>query len=431
MQQANIRENIIALIQSSKLLISTGQWKQVRKVLIENTPMLQSCTPQVFGEILEQTLIDEEKELLLALLRGVSMHWRDEDFKLLLKYFYYLVQKLRAPVNPVVLEELQILSLYLSQKSIEQQNVLATVLPFRSLCVQTADSEEIHPRFLALFLKSCVLSKSYSVAGRFLEDRKWILKLEEIAVDPCDALLTYYYASIIYLGVKDYLKALQCLKLVFSVPSNVVTDVAVDAYKKYVLVSLIVKGNLEPLAKFSGLFIQRQLKNYCPEYLALAKEFAQGDATQLRQVMENHKQVFINDLHWGLVKETFKALLRNNIKNLTCTFLTLSLEDIASKANLTDSREAERMLRCMVSQQEISAVIDQRAQMVRFESMNGSDAFGESSMKTSSTVFAETNRCLDLYNQLFQFYQNLLVDPQFMFHEHSPEGEEMLDHSFC
>ncbi|EME28958.1 COP9 signalosome complex subunit 3 [Galdieria sulphuraria] len=381
--------------------------------------------------MLEQTLMDEDKDLLLALLRGVSVNWHNEDFEVLLSYFHCLVQKLQGPLNPIVVEELQSLGQYLSQKSIEQQKVLATVLPFRSLCIQTADAEEFYPRFLAIFLKSCVLSKSYSVGSRFMEHRKLILKLEENAVDPCDVLLTYYYAAVIQVGVKDYLKALQCLKLVFSVPSNVVSDLAVDAYKKYVLVSLIAKGNVEPLAKFSGLFIQRQLKNYCPEYLALAKEFAQRDATQLRQVMENYKLVFINDLHWGLVKETFKALLRSNIKNLTRTFLTLSLEDIATKASLTDSKEAERMLRSMVYQQEISAVIDQRAQMVRFESKNGFKASGKSNTKTASAVFAETNRCLDLYNQLFQFYQNLLTDPQYMFREHSQDGEEMLDHSFC
>lgn len=207
----------------------------------------------------------ENTQLLLVLLRFVCVHWRADELPIMLRYFYYLVQRLQVPVTAVVLEELQILSLYLCQKSIEQDKVLATVLPFRSLCTQTTDTQEIHPRFFAIFLKSCVLSRSYSIGKRFLEQRNWLLKLEENTVDPCDVLLTYYYAAIIYIGMKDYSRALQYLKLVFSVPSNVVSDVAVDSYKKYVLVSLIAKNNVESLSKFSGLFIQRQLKNYCPE----------------------------------------------------------------------------------------------------------------------------------------------------------------------
>lgn len=163
------------------------------------------------------------------------------------------------------------------------------------------------------------------------------------------------------------------------------------------------------------------------QYLALAKEFSQRELEQLEQVMENHRPIFRNDMHWGLVKETFKALLRSNIQNLTRTFLTLSLEDISRKANLTDSREAERILRSMVYRKEISAVIDQRAQMVRFEPIHQNGVH----TKASSQVWNVTNRCVELYSQLVEFYQSLLTDPQYMFPELSQDGEDILDHSFC
>lgn len=378
----------------------------------------------------------ENVQLLLLLLRVVSLQWHHDDLQITLRYFYDLLQQLQPPVNVIVLEELQSLALFLSQKSIEQPRhcpVLATVLPFRFLCIQTADGEDIHPRFLSLFFKSCVLSKSYSVGNRFMESRKWSIKLEENTVDPCDVLLTFYYAAIIYLGVKDYGKALQSLNRLFSVPSNVISDVAVDAYKKYVLVSLMVKDSVEPLAKFSGLFIQRQLKNYCQEYLVLAKEFEQRDIGKLVQVMENYRPVFQRDMHWGLVKETFKALLRSNMKNLTRTFLTLSLEDVATKANLKDSQEAERLLRSMVYRGEISAVIDQRAQMVSFALGSLEEEKGASSSNKKNTwnptMLAESRRCIDLFHQLTQFYQNLSMDPQYMYREQ--DVEEVLDHSFC
>jgi COP9 signalosome complex subunit 3 len=149
--------------------------------------------------------------------------------------------------------------------------------------------------------------------------------------------------------------------------------------------------------------------------------------------MENYRPVFQRDMHWGLVKETFKALLRSNMKNLTRTFLTLSLEDVATKANLKDSQEAERLLRSMVYRGEISAVIDQRAQMVSFALGSLEEEKGASSSNKKNTwnptMLAESRRCIDLFHQLTQFYQNLSMDPQYMYREQ--DVEEVLDHSFC
>jgi hypothetical protein len=50
----NIRESIVSILQSCRQFIAQGQWKQVRMLLIENTPILQHCTPQIFGDILQQ-----------------------------------------------------------------------------------------------------------------------------------------------------------------------------------------------------------------------------------------------------------------------------------------------------------------------------------------------------------------------------------------
>eukprot|EP00871_Galdieria_phlegrea_P004182 jgi/Galph1/4765/GphlegSOOS_G3489.1 len=269
------------------------------------------------------------------------------------------------------------------------------------------------PRFVALFLKSCTLSKAYSVGNRFIHHKKLALKLVEKLVDPSDVLMSYYYAAVIQIAMKDYSRAFEFLRLLFSVPTTVVSDVTVDAYKKYILVSLIVKGTVEPLGKF---------------YMTFAKEFAERNVDKLQHEMENHRSAFEQDLHWGLVKQVFKSFKRNGIQNLTRTFLTLSLDDIAKQLTLSSSQEAEQLLLDMIVHHEITAEIDQRASMVRLEECTEKEK--NRSHSSAEMIPYEIDFCLTLHDELLQFYQNLVTDPNLILRE-LQHGEEEMDHSFC
>jgi PCI domain len=59
-----------------------------------------------------------------------------------------------------------------------------------------------------------------------------------------------------------------------------------------------------------------------------------------------------------------------NIRNLTSTYLTLSLEDIAQSACVQSIEEAEKLILKMVNIGDIKAVVDQQTRMVRFSSMD-------------------------------------------------------------
>ncbi|RQM29654.1 hypothetical protein B5M09_013301 [Aphanomyces astaci] len=62
-----------------------------------------------------------------------------------------------------------------------------------------------------------------------------------------------------------------------TVPANALSAVAVEAYKKYMLVSLLAANKVAPLPKSAGLVVSRSIESHVGPYLAFVTAFASSD----------------------------------------------------------------------------------------------------------------------------------------------------------
>lgn len=67
-------------------------------------------------------------------------------------------------------------------------------------------------------------------------------------------LLYYYYGGMIYTAMKNYDRALYFFEVVVTVPAMVVSHIMLEAYKKYILVSLILHGKVNKQILYRALF---------------------------------------------------------------------------------------------------------------------------------------------------------------------------------
>ncbi|WVZ00212.1 hypothetical protein V8G54_026281 [Vigna mungo] len=211
----------------------------------------------------------------------------------------------------------------------------------------------------------------------------------------------------ICIGMKRFQKALDLLHNVVTAPMSVINAIAVEAYKKYILVSLIRNGQFSTsLPKYSSSAAQRNLKNFCqsdfinttllrsflvfkseerywhlvllssPEaghqfesnispYVELANTYGNGKIAELEAFVKTNAEKFESDNNLGLVKQVVSSMYKRNIQRLTQTYLTLSLQDIANTVQLNSPKEAEMHVLQMVDG-EIYATINQKDGMVRF-----------------------------------------------------------------
>ncbi|GAB2229736.1 hypothetical protein Droror1_Dr00013988 [Drosera rotundifolia] len=271
----------------------------------------------------------------------------------------------------------------------------------KKLQTNTARLTPLHPEFVLL----CVLSKFYKYGLNLLEDD--IFEIDQ----PKDLFLYYYYGSIVYIGVKRFEKALELLHNVFTAPMQNLNAIAVEAYKKYILVSLIQHGQLPAaLPKYTSSVAQRNLKSYAQIYLDLATSYSNGKKSELETYVESNKESFEHDNNLGLVKQVVSSMPKRNIQRLTQTYLTLSLQDIANTVQLNSSKEAEMHVLQMIQDGEIYATINQKDGMVRF--LEDHEQYNTCEM--IEHIDSSIQRVMALSRKLTSMDESMSCDPLFL-----------------
>lgn len=162
-------------------------------------------------------------------------------------------------------------------------------------------------------------------------------------------LLYYYYGGVIYTIQKKFDRALYFFEACLITHSLAISHIMQAAYKKYVLVSLILHGKVTSLPRYMTPLVARAIRPECPQYKELVHAYSTNSPEELTKVISSHANVFRADQNEGLVKQVLQSLHKKNIQRLTRTFLTLSLSDVATRVHLTGAKDAEHRVVRMVS----------------------------------------------------------------------------------
>ncbi|XP_067643260.1 COP9 signalosome complex subunit 3 [Eurosta solidaginis] len=223
-------------------------------------------------------------------------------------------------------------------------------------------------------------------------------------------LLYYYYGGMIYTAVKNFDRALYFFEVCISTPAAAMSHIMLEAYKKFLLVSLILHGKVLPIPKYSTQVIARFMKPSAQAYHDLANTYATSSSDELRIVMNKSSEIFIRDKNMGLVKQVVTSLYKKNIQRLTKTFLTLSLSDVASRAQLADAAEAEKYIFNMIKSGEIYATINKKDGMVVFKD----DPEKYNSPEMFLKVQEDMAQTMELIKQINKMEEEILLNPVYV-----------------
>ncbi|XP_022922816.1 COP9 signalosome complex subunit 3 isoform X2 [Cucurbita moschata] len=259
------------------------------------------------------------------------------------------------------------------------RGVAPLLTAIRKLQISSEHLTTIHPEFLLL----CLLAKCYKT-GRSILDND-ILEVDQ----PRDLFLYCYYGGMICIGLKLFPKALELLHNAVSSPMSSMNAIAVEAYKKYILLSLIYNGQ---------------------PYIELANSYSTGNVDELDTVFQTNREKFENDNNLGLVKQAVSSLYKRNIQRLTQTYLTLSLQDIANSVKLNSPKEAEMHVLRMIQDGEIFATINQKDGMVSF--LEDSEQY--KSCKMVEHIDSSIQRMMKLAKKLTAMDESISYDPLYL-----------------
>ncbi|XP_032472742.1 COP9 signalosome complex subunit 3 isoform X3 [Phocoena sinus] len=209
----------------------------------------------------------------------------------------------------------------------------------------------------------CLLAKCFKPALPYLDVDMVDICKENGAYEAKHFLCYYYYGGMVYTGLKNFERALY--------------------------------------------FYEQPLSN---AYHELAQVYSTNNPSELRTLVTKHSETFTRDNNMGLVKQCLSSLYKKNIQRLTKTFLTLSLQDMASRVQLSGPQEAEKYVLHMIEDGEIFASINQKDGMVSFH--DNPEKYNNPAMLHN--IDQEMLRCIELDERLRAMDQEITVNPQFV-----------------
>jgi len=156
--------------------------------------------------------------------------------------------------------------------------------------------------------------------------------------------------------------------LTFPTRDHGCSKIMVDAYNKWILVGLLLKGKSQQVPPLSGQGAQRAYSTTGKPYLAVAKAFEEneGGATALKAEIEGPATKFwAEDGNVGLIGEVVKHYQRWQIVNLRDVYSKISIEEIRrctqsayTGEELAKASEVEELIQSMISSGMLSGVIE-------------------------------------------------------------------------
>jgi len=240
------------------------------------------------------------------------------------------------------------------------QSLVIPVRPLRTAIGRFCGDRVVFTSLHASLAKFALLAKLYKdplpVLDTDIEDID-----PSLDVDIESFLSYYYYGAMVYIGNKNFNRALEFLSVAISAPSQAVSLIQLESYKKYVLVSLLHCGKLQPLPKYTANVVFKSVRRHCRPYIEFADAFEFHSKESLTTALDKRRLVFEKDNNLGLANQCLRALQQQKIQGLTRTYITLSVSDIAEKAGFVGDNanaEVEKSILEMVEQGRIFASIE-------------------------------------------------------------------------
>lgn len=178
-------------------------------------------------------------------------------------------------------------------------------------------------------------------------------------------ILEYFlYSGMVSIGLRNWEIALRCLESAVTYPAKEgsVSKVMLYAYKKWILVGLLLTGKLLPLPKTTSVSAARCYHVMGKPYETLAQIFESGTASRLKAEVDAGTVIWRDDHNEGLVLHVLAAYQKFQIRALANVYTKISIPEIVSQTTsaetgnkLPSAQAGELLIQNMIRSGELHA----------------------------------------------------------------------------
>ncbi|KIW10981.1 hypothetical protein PV08_10280 [Exophiala spinifera] len=182
----------------------------------------------------------------------------------------------------------------------------------------------------------------------------------------------YLLGGLCYMTEGRYREALFFLEVVISTPTvpNVASLIMVEAYKKWLLVGLLLDGVARTAPKYASASAMRYIRAIARPYECVVEAFKANNIDRLRQEIEAGLGVWQEDGNYGLMVKVFQSYRRLSIERIGKMFEAVPIAEIAARTspNPNDIDETKSYIESMILKRQLKAVFisSEKGDMLRF-----------------------------------------------------------------
>ena len=241
-------------------------------------------------------------------------------------------------------------------------NQVAAIQLLHSVILSLDRSSSTFTKTHYYFIKLCLLTRAYSEALPILDQPIYHIPTAETTktIDrrlgqfPCSETETslsylntttglsgrittriyleyYYMGALCYLAARDWIKAQTFLEIILITPTqhSVASLIMLEAYRKWVLIGLIVKGEPSEPPRAMISTASKHVRILAKPYECVAEAFKNSNVNLLAGEIQEGMDMWESENNYGLIIEVIAAHRRFAILNLRKTYTALSIEDVA------------------------------------------------------------------------------------------------------
>jgi COP9 signalosome complex subunit 3 len=144
----------------------------------------------------------------------------------------------------------------------------------------------------------------------------------------------FLMGAMIHMGLRQFAKAKFYLEVVLCTPTSNPTAtslVQVEAYKKWVLVNLLLKGHSSPTPRGISNGTLKTIRALSKAYDCLVEAFKSNNLSHFRAELDFGQKLWQDDNNWGLVVELYHAFRKFQVQRLGNTFAALPITEVAAR----------------------------------------------------------------------------------------------------
>lgn len=206
----------------------------------------------------------------------------------------------------------------------------------------------------------CIKSRNLKPAMKYLDTEICLYKKESNEISSRSYLSFYYYGGLIYAMSKQYDRSLYFFEQAITIPAVSVSQIMSESYKRYMLVSLLYKGKIADLPKYTSAVMINYIKQSMNCYIKLYEAFQKRSIASFEEVFYKYENTFQQDKNVGLINQVKDCITLKKIQMLSKTFSTLPLNNLLERAQLNNSDvDLEKILSKMIKKEKVVGKIDQ------------------------------------------------------------------------